>query len=214
MAMHMRRWAMAAAGLLWATVAAAEPWEALPEPQPTVDPARIEVVELFWYGCSHCYDLEPALTRWLAGKPDDVVFVRIPAVFSDRWVPLARAYYVMQTLKLGNDVHRALFDAIHKEQRALVDEASLSKFFAEHGVDTALFKRTYESFAVDAQLRQAQQSTRAYRITGVPAVVVNGKYLTSVSAAGGDEALIGVINDLVARERTVSKSAPKPKPKP
>ena len=139
-------------------------YKRIANPQPTANPDKIEVLELFWYGCPHCYHLEPQLDAWLEGKPDDVAFVRMPAVLGPDWELLARAYYTMELLGVEEQVHRPLFDRIHKQRKR-------------------------------------------YGITGVPVLVVNGKYLTSAQMAGGNKEMLQVVDFLVEQERTASRSA-------
>ena len=188
---------------------AADPWETLAKPVDTAAEAgQIEVAELFWYGCNHCDALEPYLSKWLAQeKPDDVSFVRIPAVFSDQWLPLARAYYAMQLLDLGQEAHEAMFDAIHRQRRNMNSAEELEKFFADHGVAGEKFRETYNSFAVDTMVRRAVRLTRDYRITGVPALAVAGKYVTSSSRAGGHVQALEVVERLLAMERAAQSGS-------
>lgn len=148
----------------------------LPNPVPTSAPDKIEVVELFWYGCPHCYDLEPSTREWLKRKPDNVVFVRIPVAFGSNWEPGARAYYAAEALGVLDQMHQPLFDAMHREKRKLGSEDELAAFFAEHGVDQESFRKAYKSFQTETQLRRGNQLAQRYGVRGVPAVIVNGKY--------------------------------------
>ncbi len=173
----------------------------LSSPQPTSSGDRIEVVELFWYGCPHCYHLEPYLNEWLASKPDDVEFVRMPAIVSKRWEFMAKAYYTAELLDVVDKTHIALFDALHREKRTITDEAALQDFFVAHGVTAAAFKNTFNSFAVNVKVNNARQMSRRYAITGVPAIIVNGKYSTGVGMAGGNQEVIRVMNYLIEKER-------------
>ncbi len=148
----------------------------LDTPVPTSVADKIEVVELFWYGCPHCYDLEPAMHAWLKNKPDNVVFVQIPAAFGPKWEQGARAYYAADTLGVLDKVHRPIFDAINREKRNLKDEDSFAKFVAEHGVNEDAFRKAYKSFQTETRLRRGNQLARRYGVRGVPAIIVNGKY--------------------------------------
>ncbi|MDG4555506.1 MAG: thiol:disulfide interchange protein DsbA/DsbL [Candidatus Competibacter sp.] len=148
----------------------------LSSPVPTSAPDKIEVVELFWYGCPHCFDLEPVTREWLKRKPDNVVFVRIPVSFGANWEPGARAYYAAEALGVLDQIHQPLFDAIHREKRKLNTEDELAAFFAEHGVDRDAFRKAYNSFQTETQLRRGNQLAQRYGVRGVPAVIVNGKY--------------------------------------
>lgn len=198
----MRRILALLAGVLCAGMAAAaDRYVTLDPPQPTADPARIEVRELFAYFCPHCHELEPAITAWRDRQPPDVQFVRMPAVFDARWEPQARAFFIIEALELGEGVHKALFAAIHEDKQPLATRDALAGFFAGQGLKQADFDAAWDSPGVEYRLRQAREATRAYRVNGVPSVVVNGRYVTSVSAAGGEAALLTLLDELVARER-------------
>lgn len=170
-------------------------------PQPTADPSRVEVVELFWYGCPHCYTFEPHLKEWLAGKPDHVDFRRTPAVFRKNWIPHAQAYYAAAALGVLDQFHSPLFKALHEDKRQIYTPAELADFVAEQGIDRAAFIDAYNSFAVKSKVKQAIVMTQRYGITGVPAVVINGKYRTSGSIANGFPGVIDVMNVLIEQER-------------
>ena len=186
--------------LLTTLSAQAEPWGDLAQPQPTRDPAEVEVIEFFWYGCPHCYDAEPAVAAWRKKQPASVEFIRVPAIFNQRWAVLGRAYYAMQQMKLGDDVHKALFEAIHRDRKDLNDEASLTEFFAAQGVPREKFKEAFNSFDVDGKLGRANQMTRAYGLEGVPAFIVNGKYRVDGTSAGSEAGMFTAIDQLVAKE--------------
>jgi thiol:disulfide interchange protein DsbA len=176
-------------------------------PQPTETAPKVEVVEVFWYGCPHCFHFEPALEAWLKHKPDDVVFRRLPAIFTNPlWELDARAYYTAEALGVLDKIHPALFDAIHKSHRKLNTEAALAAFFAENGVSDEDFRRTFHSFYVDTKVREARLMTQRYGIDGVPSMVVAGKYRTEASLAGSEEAMLRVVDFLVAREVAASKA--------
>jgi len=191
--------------LLTAFAVQAEPWVELTTPQPTRDPAKVEVIEFFWYGCPHCYHAEPQVAAWRKHQPPSVEFIRVPAIFNQRWAVLGRAYYAMQQLKLGEDVHRALFDAIHRDNKNLNDEASLTEFFAAQGVPREKFKEAFNSFDVDGKVGRANQMTRAYGLEGVPTFIVNGKYRVDGTSAGSVEAMFTALDQLVAQELKAAK---------
>jgi len=161
--------------------------------------ARHEVVELFWYGCSHCYDFEPHVKKWKQEKSDDVNFVRVPAIFNARWEQHARAYYALELMGKLEQGHELLFSGIHEQGRGLHDIDSMARFLAANDIDEMKFRESFASFAVEAKISRAKQLVRQYQITGVPAVIVDGKYKTSASEAGGYEQLVGVINELTAQ---------------
>ena len=175
-------------------------YDVLAKPQPTETGEKVEVLELFWYGCPHCYDLEPVIEEWLENLPENVVYRRLPAIFRPEWMVHARAYYAAEALGVLDKIHRPLFDAIHAEKRRLFDEKSLAGFFVEHGVNREDFIKTYRSFAVQTKAQRAKAMTRRYGISGVPAMIVNGKYRSSVGKAKGQERMIEVINALAAKE--------------
>ena len=168
--------------------------------QPTADPATVEVVEIFWYGCPHCHRFQPYVESWLLSGPENVTFVRLPAILNERWAIHSRAYYTAEALGVLEQIHPALFDAIHNKKLRLDTEASLTDFFAEHGVDRERFRSTFNSFAVNSKVSRARELTRRYGIDGTPAVVVNGKYRTGPGMTGTFEALIDVVDFLVDRE--------------
>lgn len=155
-----------------------------------------EVVELFWYGCPHCKRIEPVLEQWLENKPDAIGFTRLPAVFSARWEPLARAYFAAQELGVLDRTHNALFEAIHDDGRSLNSADRLADFFSEQGVDRGAFESVYNGFSVDSQVRKAAWYSRQSGIRGVPALVINGAYRTSGRLAGGYEAMFQVAETL------------------
>ncbi len=173
----------------------------LAEPVPTAAPDKIEVVELFWYGCPHCYSLEPRIEAWQQSKPDNVAFVRIPAVLGGRnWKLGARAFYTAEVLGVLEKTHGALFAAIHKDKRTIGNKQQLAEFFAEQGVDKDQFFKAYDSFAVETELRRSRKLVRRYRISGVPAIIVNGKYMVTVSSAGSPDKVFELVDFLVQKE--------------
>jgi thiol:disulfide interchange protein DsbA len=206
----MYRRVIAAAGLLAAMILAAPlhaqegiegKYVPIKPAQPTQSGDRIEVVEVFWYGCPHCYSFEPHLEEWLENKPDDVAFIRIPGVLNQGWIPHAKAYYAAEKLGIVDKIHRPLFDAIHRERRQLYTEDQLAEFFAGHGVPAEQFKSVFNSKEVDTKIRQAYFLARDYKLTGVPSLVINGKYLTSGTHAGTFESMLEVTDKLIEQER-------------
>ena len=176
-------------------------YELLDPAVPTKTTGKIEVVEIFWYGCPHCYSLEPYLEKWLETKPDDVVFTRIPGVLGKSWIPHARAYFTAEQLGVVNKIHRPLFDAIHVQGEHIVDEKRLKEFFTDQGINGDDFSRIYESEAITDKLKESFLAGKEYKITGVPTIIINGKYKTSASLAGGNRELVAVINQLLEKER-------------
>jgi len=178
----------------------------LSNPQPTSTTDKIEVVELFWYGCPHCYHLEPYVVKWLKSKPDDVEFVRLPAIVGPRWEPLARAYYTAEVLGVLDKTHDALFNAIHEKKQKLADEDQIKDFFVSQGVSAADFKKAFNSFAVSVKMNNAKLMTRRYAITGVPTVIVNGKFSVTARTAKGNANIMKIVDYLVAQERLAGTS--------
>ena len=169
-------------------------------PQPTTTGNKVEVVEMFWYGCPHFNNLEPYVERWLRRKPKNAEFVRIPAIFRSNWEPHARAFYTAEILGVLEKTHSAMFEALHNQKRKLDTDAQIMKFFAEHGVKEADFKRVFRSFAVEAKIRRAKDLSRRYGIEGVPSLIVNGKFRTGARLADSNGNIFKVVNHLVAQE--------------
>ena len=175
-------------------------YELMGKPQPTQTGEKVEVLELFWYGCPHCYKLEPFIDQWLENKPANATYIRLPAVFSAGWMIHAKAFYAAEAMGILDKVHKPLFDALHAQKKKIYTPETIADFFATLGVDRAEFLKTYKSFAVTTKANRAKQMTRRYGISGVPAVIVNGKYRTSAHKAGSEGRLMQVINALIAKE--------------
>lgn len=180
---------------------AADNYKRLSKPQPTAVSNKVEVVEIFWYGCPHCKDFEPYLNQWLENKPDDVDFKRMPAVFRQDWLAHAKAYYTADELGVIDKVHSPLFNAIHERGKRLDSEGSLKQFFMQQGVDGDAFTKAYNSGTVESQIKKSLAMLRRYEVTGVPAVIINGKYQTSGPIAGSYEGMIEAMDELIERER-------------
>lgn len=169
--------------------------------QPTqVEKGEVEVVEIFYYGCVHCYHYEPYLRKWLQHKPEVVVFHRLPVIFNQAQVPLAKAFYTAEKLGRLDVIHEQLFDAIHKYNKNIFEDDAIREFFIKQGVDGQEFSRIYNSMEIKIKARQAEVMVRKYRIPSVPSVVINGKYLTGPSYAGDYDKLETVMNRLIAGE--------------
>ena len=175
-------------------------YKELPTPQPTSTGDKIEVLEVFWYGCPHCYHFEPVIEKWLEEKADYIEFVRMPGILGKNWLPHARAFYTAEKIGILDIIHTPLFDAIHKDKRKILDERSLRVYFSEHGVNGDEFDQAYNSKEVEEKVRAAFSAGQNYALTGVPAIIINGKYGTSASMAGSFEKIIDVINTLAAKE--------------
>lgn len=166
---------------------------------------NVEVLELFWYGCPHCYALEPFMEHWVTVKPENAEYVLLPGIFRRETVFHARAYYTFAALGVVDKVHRAFYDEIHQRGNRVADLPGLLAFGEEHGIDPQQMEDAYNSFVVDTNLRNARKMFGRYEATGVPTIIVDGRYRVTVSSAGSHEELLNVINFLVekvASERT------------
>ncbi len=181
-------------------------YKKLTNPQPTSTADKIEVLEFFWYGCPHCYQLEPEVESWLKSKPDDVEFVRMPAVLGPSWELLTRAFYTADLLEASDKIHDPLFERLHKERKRIRNVDELKAFFVEQGVSAEDFDNTFSSFAVITKTNRSKQVGDLYGITGVPALAVNGKYLVTAKMAGGNKQMLEVVNYLVEQERAAASS--------
>lgn len=171
-------------------------------PQPTENPEKIEVVEVFSYACPHCFTFLPYMEQYSKNKPDYVEVRHMPAIFRESWVPLARAYYTAELLGVAERIHRPIFEAIHLHHEPLTDRDALMMFFEKHGVSNEDFNKTYDSFAVESLLRKSQVMQQRYRVRGTPTVVVNGKYQVTGTLAGSHENIIAVVDALAEREHS------------
>jgi thiol:disulfide interchange protein DsbA len=170
--------------------------------QPTSsNPDQVEVAEIFWYGCPHCFELDPLLERWREQAPEYVSFVRVPAVWNPTLQIHARAFYTAEALEKGDEMHAEFFREIHERRNGLDTEIALQEFFGRFDVDAAAFKNAFDSFAVQAKLQRADELSRRYRISSVPTIIVNGKYTTDGPMVGSYEALLQLVDELAAAER-------------
>jgi len=194
--------------MLFAVAACAEPqpgFEYMQTQQvlPTDNPAKIEVIELFWYGCPHCYQLEPTLAAWVKKLPKDVEFKRVPAIARPDWAPGAKAYYTMDALGVTEKLHSALFEAIHKQRsvRPNDDAALIDWITKQGGLDRKKVEEAYNSFTVNTKMMRASQIFRASGATGVPSLIIEGKYLTSSTLAGGNDEALKTAEYLIDKAR-------------
>ena len=194
-------------------VAAVQPgkdYKVLTPPQP-VSTKKIEVLEFFFYGCSHCYHLHPHFSAWVKTMPQDVEVVYVPTIFRDSWEPMARTFYALESLGQQSQLHDALYKAWNVDNDVLSDEAKILDFLAPRGVDRTKFSAAYNSFSMQSKVTRAKQMIRSYGITGTPTLIVDGKYLiTGVQPAEYIRILDEVI-DMVRKER--SQASPKGKAK-
>jgi len=169
--------------------------------QPVATGNKVEVLEFFWYRCPHCFQLEPALNTWLKKLPKDAQVRRVPAVFRDDWMPGAKLYYTLEQMDLLGSLHPKVFDAYHLENINLNDPAVLGGWVAKQGVDRKKFEGIYNSFSTQSKAAQGARMATTYGITGVPAFIIDGKYATSVSAAGSEARLFEVLDQLIVKAR-------------
>ena len=158
---------------------------------------KIEVLEFFWYGCPHCYNLEPQLESWLKKLPPDVQFRRVPAVFNARWGHDAAIFYTFEAMGVLDKLHRPFFDAIHREGLRTDNKEALAQWLQKNGVDPKKFDETFKSFTVQSKTRRAVQITTAYGIDGTPAMAVHGRYTVSVEQGGSREGMLQTVSHLV-----------------
>jgi thiol:disulfide interchange protein DsbA len=182
-------------------------YQRLAAPQPTsVGTGKVEVVEVFWYGCNHCYALEPVLKSWQKSKPGFIEFVKVPVVWQAPHKQHARLFYTIEALKRP-DLHAKVFDEFHQRRNYLAANTDAEAralhlaFMKASDIKEADFTKAYDSFDVSNKVARAEQLTRRYQVDGVPRVVINGKYSTDVGMAGGQQQLIALINDVSAGER-------------
>lgn len=162
---------------------------------------KVEVMYVFWYGCPSCYNLETPLNRWLQDLPEYVDFKRIAASMAPSWRVHARAYYTAQSLDVVETMHPRMFRAIHLERNALGSPDAIAALFREHaGVDEETFRQAYNSFGVETRMRRGDQQTRRYRLGGVPAMVVNGRFVTDPGMAEGHEQMVRLVDYLARKE--------------
>jgi thiol:disulfide interchange protein DsbA len=173
----------------------------LPIAQPVETKGKVEVIEFFWYGCPHCYDFEPELTSWMKHQPKDVTFRRVPVAFRDDFMPHSQLFYALEALGKGDALNEKVMYAMHKENKRLLTESEIADWVTSQGIDRNTFLATYRSFAVASKARAAKQLAEAYRIDGVPTIVMQGKYVTSPSIAGTKAKAIAVMDYLEEKIR-------------
>jgi protein dithiol oxidoreductase (disulfide-forming) len=180
--------------------AAAQPQFAYSELKPAVPvetDGKIEVVEFFWYGCIHCYNLEPAVEKWEKTLPKDVQFRRVPAVFNERWAIDASIFYTLEAMGLLDRLHRPLFDAIHRDRLRTDNQKEVMDWLQKQGVEPKKFTETMKSFGVQSKMRRAAQLTALYKIDGTPAMAVNGRYTVSTEQGRSQNGMFETVNYLV-----------------
>ncbi|MDB5945487.1 MAG: oxidoreductase [Ramlibacter sp.] len=162
---------------------------------------KVEVVEFFWYSCPHCNAFEPKLVNWLKRLPPDVAFRRVPVAFRDDFVPQQRLYYTLEAMGKVDELHGKVFNAIHAERQSIDKEATIAAWAEKNGLDRARFLELYNSFSVQTKARRATQLQDAYKVQGVPAIGVAGRYYTDGTMAGNMDHALQVTEYLVAEAR-------------
>ncbi len=170
-----------------------------------VDKGKIEVRELFWYYCPHCFDIEPKVNAYIANKPKQVQFVRQPAVFSKRWVNGAIFYYVLEQLNQLEKLHEKLFNAIHVDNIIFSTKEDFIDWLSVNGVDKKQAGKVFSSFTIQINVNKAAKRSTKYKVNSVPSFVIAGKYTTTVKQAGGHKKLFKLINYLTDKEAKITK---------
>ncbi len=206
----MLSWAAMVMALAGGTALAAQgdsPWALVMPPQPTDHPDKIVVYELFWYACPHCAGILPYMEKWKKNLPADVVVEEMPAAFSDgRQHHFTKAFYALEALGVLSKLHPMLFHEYHVNHNRMDSLDTLADYLGTQGVDKEEFKKAYNSFGVDMKLRRAMKITKDFAISGVPALVVNGKYRLLSEKINGYDAMFGVVDQLVEMERQAMKA--------
>jgi len=172
----------------------------------TSNPDKITVTEFFWYGCGHCYNFEPLIQAWKKELPEDVEFTAMPAMWRENMVLHAQAFYAAQALGVLDKLHPALFQAMNVDRNPLNSEDDIEALFVANGVSAEDFHKAYSSFGVSSQVRQANSTARTAKLTGTPALMVNGKYFISSRKAGSQSEMLKVVDYLVEKERAAASS--------
>lgn len=194
-----------------AALVAGRDYVVLAKPMPVKSGNKIEVIEVFWYGCPHCYRLDPLLNQWIGKLPADVSFRRVPAAFANNpsWSPLARLYYALEdTGELR--LHPEVFDAVHRDHINLNNPNLLREWLASKTMSGARIAQSMNSPKVNANLANSIKYVADAKIDGVPTIVIDGKYATGAEKLGEGEALINAVNELIAKARAERKTAAKP----
>jgi protein dithiol oxidoreductase (disulfide-forming) len=211
MEIFMRNFAslIAALGLMFATSVGAvdlqqgREYDLVNPPQMTSSPGKIEVIEFFSYACPHCAHLEPALSAWLKKLPADVAFRRIPLTGGPAWIPTAKLFYALDAMGMEDHLHSSVFDAIHGSHSVVpTDESSIAAWATKNGIEATKFSGAYGSFSVQSKVLQAQQNLSAYGVSGVPAMIVDGRFRVRNEAIANYDDLLAFTDALIARVRS------------
>lgn len=180
---------------------AGEHYEVLRQPVRTSDPERIEVTEVFWYGCGHCFTFEPLVHEWTQTLDDDVVITRLPAIWHPTMELHAKAYFTAESLGVVDQVHKPIFEAMNLHRDPLDSAEAIAELFEANGVSREDFERTFDSFGINSAVRQADSRQRAFGVRGTPELIVNGKYRITGTLAGSHATMLQVADQLIEQER-------------
>lgn len=180
-----------------------EQFDAVAQAISTDNAAKIEVMEIFWYGCSHCYSMEAPLSTWVKKLPSDVYFKRVPGLPNPSWAPMAKAFYAMETLGVSEKLHSKLFEAIHKQKTLdpTNEKAATEWVTAQSGLDKLKVESAFKSFTTNTSLNRAALVFRNSGATGVPSLVIDGKYITSSTMAGSNDQALKVADYIIGNVR-------------
>ena len=189
------------------SLAAGINYDQLAQPLPTKAPGKVEVLEVFWYGCPHCNRFQPYLHDWLQRMDSDVVyFERIPAPLNGTWEIHARNYYTAEALNVIEQSHYALFEAIHSERQPLFSKARLADFYSNYGIEESQYEQVFDSFGVSTKINAAKNTMAKWQVSGVPMLLINGKYKVNGQLAGSEANMIRVMELLIEREQLLLPS--------
>lgn len=193
-------------GAAFAAAELGKEYKLLNPPQP-VSTSKIEVLEFFFYGCSHCYHLHTPLSVWTKTMPKDVELVYVPTIFRDSWEPMARTFYALESLGQQHQLHDALYKAWNVDNKALNEEAEILDFVAPRGVDRAKFSAAYNSFSMLSKVTRSKQMIRSYGISGTPTLIVDGKYLITALQPADTIRVLNEVIEIARKERSAKPKA-------
>lgn len=185
---------------------AGKDYVAISPPQPTENLAKIEVIEFFSYGCPHCKDFHPLISKWAAKLPPDVVFKRVPISFGRaQWANLGKLYYTAEAINELGRLDNAAFIALHEKGVKLYDDATINQFAVQEGVDGKKFAEAYGSFGVQSKMKRADQLAQGHKVQGVPAIAVDGRYMVLNEGVQGYEELLARADKVIGKVRSEKK---------
>ncbi|MGH1441624.1 MAG: thiol:disulfide interchange protein DsbA/DsbL [Cellvibrionaceae bacterium] len=185
---------------------AGKDYAVIEKPVRTGNPKKVEVTEVFWYGCPHCNQFRPAFEAWKKQQSEDVIVRHSPAMWNKNMAVHARIFYTATALGKQEVMHKAIFDAMHLQKKKLVRESQIFPLFEQQGVSKEQFDKTYKSFGVNSMVQQADARARAYGITGTPEVIINGKYRVSAGMTGSQRKMMQVAEYLINKEKAALAS--------